>query len=84
MVFLKGIVVGFTVGFLVNQMGINGFFLSFVSVLPAKYSADSGVLDHGHLCHCVFDEAHPPAFCEKSLAEAPVHWFGRYALCYSS
>ena len=34
MVFLKGIVVGFTVGFLVNQMGINGFFLSFVSVLP--------------------------------------------------
>lgn len=25
MIFLKGIVVGFTVGFLVNQMGISGF-----------------------------------------------------------
>lgn len=34
MLFLKGMVVGFTVGFLVNQMGWQGFMLSFVSVLP--------------------------------------------------
>lgn len=34
MLFLKGIVVGFTVGFLVNQMGWYGFLLSFVSVMP--------------------------------------------------
>ncbi|MRX74321.1 stage II sporulation protein M [Bacillus lacus] len=34
MLFLKGIVVGFTVGFLVNQLGWKGFLLSFVSVLP--------------------------------------------------
>lgn len=34
MLFLKGMVVGFTVGFLVNQMGWNGFVLSFVSILP--------------------------------------------------
>lgn len=34
LLFLKGVVVGFTVGFLVNQMGMTGFFLSFVSVLP--------------------------------------------------
>ncbi|WP_100398458.1 stage II sporulation protein M [Bacillus sp. FJAT-44742] len=34
LLFLKGIVVGFTVGFLVNQMGIPGFAMSFVSVLP--------------------------------------------------
>lgn len=34
LLFLKGVVVGFTVGFLVNQMGITGFFLAFVSVLP--------------------------------------------------
>lgn len=32
--FIKGLVVGFTVGFLVNQMGWNGFLLSFVSILP--------------------------------------------------
>ncbi|WP_257347842.1 stage II sporulation protein M [Pseudalkalibacillus decolorationis] len=34
LLFLKGMVVGFTVGFLVNQMGWEGFLLSFVSVLP--------------------------------------------------
>lgn len=34
LLFLKGIVVGFTVGFLVNQMGWKGFLLSFVSVMP--------------------------------------------------
>ncbi|MDQ0161453.1 stage II sporulation protein M [Bacillus alveayuensis] len=34
MLFLKGMVVGFTVGFLVNQMGWSGFLLSFTSVLP--------------------------------------------------
>ncbi|MFD3447874.1 stage II sporulation protein M [Microbacteriaceae bacterium 4G12] len=34
LLFLKGVVVGFTVGFLVNQLGWNGFLLSFVAVLP--------------------------------------------------
>ncbi|MED1204946.1 stage II sporulation protein M [Heyndrickxia acidicola] len=34
LLFLKGVVVGFSVGFLVNQMGWGGFLLSFVSVLP--------------------------------------------------
>jgi stage II sporulation protein M len=34
LLFLKGVVVGFTVGFLVNQFGLEGFFLSFVSVMP--------------------------------------------------
>lgn len=34
LLFIKGLVVGFTVGFLVNQMKWNGFLLSFVAVLP--------------------------------------------------
>lgn len=37
LLFLKGIVVGFTVGFLVNQIGWYGFLLSFVSVLPQNF-----------------------------------------------
>lgn len=32
--FIKGMVVGFTVGFLVSQMGWKGFMLAFVSILP--------------------------------------------------
>lgn len=34
LLFLKGLVVGFTIGFLVQQMGWQGFLLSIVSVLP--------------------------------------------------
>jgi stage II sporulation protein M len=34
LLFIKGMVVGFTVGFLVNQMSWKGFFLAFVSILP--------------------------------------------------
>ncbi|WP_442594684.1 stage II sporulation protein M [Neobacillus sp. D3-1R] len=37
LLFMKGMVVGFTVGFLVNQMGWDGFFLAFVSVLPQNF-----------------------------------------------
>ncbi|UCZ54688.1 stage II sporulation protein M [Bacillus shivajii] len=34
LLFIKGLVVGFTVGFLVNQMGFDGFLLSFATVFP--------------------------------------------------
>ncbi|MFB6465927.1 stage II sporulation protein M [Cytobacillus sp. Hz8] len=37
LLFMKGMVVGFTVGFLVNQMNWKGFLLSFVSVLPQNF-----------------------------------------------
>ncbi|MDV2683327.1 stage II sporulation protein M [Alkalihalophilus sp. As8PL] len=37
LLFLKGVVVGFTVGFLVNQMGMSGFFLSFVAIMPQNF-----------------------------------------------
>lgn len=34
LLFLKGIVIGFTVGFLVNQMGFHGLILSVASIFP--------------------------------------------------
>ncbi|GAE30966.1 stage II sporulation protein M [Halalkalibacter hemicellulosilyticus] len=37
LLFLKGVVVGFTVGFLVNQMGMTGFLISFVSIMPQNF-----------------------------------------------
>ena len=37
LLFMKGMVVGFTVGFLVNQMGWEGFLLSFVAILPQNF-----------------------------------------------
>lgn len=37
LLFIKGVVVGFTVGFLVNQLGMNGFLLSFASIMPQNF-----------------------------------------------
>nr|WP_096440514.1 stage II sporulation protein M [Alteribacter populi] len=34
LLFLKGLVVGFTVGFLVSQMGLDGFLLAFAAIFP--------------------------------------------------
>lgn len=79
MVFLKGIVVGFTVGFLVNQMGINGFFLSFVSVLPQNLLLIPAYLIMGTCAIAFSMRLIRQLFVKRSLTEAPVHWFGRYA-----
>ncbi|WP_404458116.1 stage II sporulation protein M [Sutcliffiella horikoshii] len=39
LLFLKGVVVGFTVGFLVNQLSWKGFLFSFVAILPQNMIA---------------------------------------------
>lgn len=33
-IFLKGLVIGFTIGFIVNQLGIKGFFIALISIAP--------------------------------------------------
>lgn len=79
MVFLKGIVVGFTVGFLVNQMGMNGFFLSFISVLPQNIVLIPAYLIMG-TCSIAFSlKLIRQLFVKRSLHDAPIQWFGRYA-----
>ncbi|MCR6596748.1 stage II sporulation protein M [Bacillus halotolerans] len=80
MIFLKGIVVGFTVGFLVNQMGISGFFLSFVSVLPQNVLLIPAYLIMG-TCAIAFSlKLIRQLFVKRSLHDAPIQWFGRYAV----
>ncbi|MFB9761981.1 MULTISPECIES: stage II sporulation protein M [Bacillaceae] len=37
LLFLKGVVVGFTVGFLVSQLGWSGFLLSAVAIMPQNF-----------------------------------------------
>lgn len=79
MIFLKGIVVGFTVGFLVNQMGVSGFFLSFVSVLPQNVLLIPAYLIMG-TCAIAFSlKLIRQLFVKRSLHDAPIQWFGRYA-----
>ncbi|WAA13823.1 stage II sporulation protein M [Fervidibacillus halotolerans] len=37
LIFLKGVVIGFTVGFFVQQMGLKGVFLAIISILPQNF-----------------------------------------------
>lgn len=34
LIFLKGLVIGFSIGFIVNQLGMKGFLIAFVSIAP--------------------------------------------------
>ncbi|ALC81488.1 MULTISPECIES: stage II sporulation protein M [Bacillus] len=79
MVFLKGIVVGFTVGFLVNQMGLNGFYLSFVSVLPQNMLLIPAFIITGALSTAFSLKLVRQLFLKKSLNHAPAQLFGKYA-----
>lgn len=79
MIFLKGIVVGFTVGFLVNQMGLTGFFLSFVSVLPQNILLIPAYLVIGTCAIAFSIRLIGQLFMKKTISQAPIHWFGRYA-----
>lgn len=79
MVFLKGIVVGFTVGFLVNQMGLNGFYLSFVSVLPQNMLVIPAFIITGALSTAFSLKLASQLFAKKSLSQAPAQLFGKYA-----
>ena len=44
--FMKGLVIGFTVGFLVNQMGWNGFLIIICICSSAKFYYHSGIYYH--------------------------------------
>ncbi|WP_430742158.1 stage II sporulation protein M [Bacillus atrophaeus] len=82
MVFLKGIVVGFTVGFLVNQMGMNGFFLSFIAVLPQNVLLIPAYIIMGTVAIAFSLRLIRQLFVKRSINEAPIQWFGRYALVF--
>lgn len=81
MLFLKGMVVGFTVGFLVNQMEWSGFLLSFVSVLPQNLilipafiiTSSTAIMFSLKLIRQIFF---------KRMQETPFQLFTKYALVF--
>ena len=80
MLFLKGIVVGFTVGFLVNQMGWQGFLLSFVSVMPQNMILIPAFIVMGTTAISFSLKIVKQLLNKKSnLAESPFSMFARYA-----
>jgi len=81
MLFLKGMVIGFTVGFLVNQMGWNGFLLSFVSVLPQNLLLIPSFIIISATA-IVFSLKLIKQLFMKRLKESPMRLFARYAIIF--
>ena len=66
LLFIKGMVVGFTVGFLVNQMGWKGFLLSFVSILPQNIIIIPVFIIMAVITMYIFHPNDPKAVYEKN------------------
>ena len=65
LLFIKGMVVGFTVGFLVNQMGWRGFYLAFVSILPQNIFIIPVFIMMARSCCFTINENDQKAFTKK-------------------
>ncbi|HZH59270.1 MAG TPA: stage II sporulation protein M [Metabacillus sp.] len=80
MLFIKGMVVGFTVGFLVNQLGLKGFLLSFVTVLPQNVLLIPAFIIMCSVAISFSLKIIRQLFVKKSnTLEAPLSLFMRYA-----
>ncbi|MBD1378701.1 stage II sporulation protein M [Metabacillus arenae] len=81
MLFIKGIVVGFTVGFLVNQMGWQGFILSFVSVLPQNLLLIPAFIIMSAVAVSFSLKMIRQLFIKKgNVHQSPFQFFTRYAI----
>lgn len=79
--FMKGLVIGFTVGFLVNQMGWNGFLLAFVSVLPQNFIIIPVFIITATLAVSISLKMFRRQFMKKN-SEPILPLLGRYALMF--
>ncbi|KKI93079.1 stage II sporulation protein M [Bacillus sp. SA1-12] len=83
MLFIKGIVVGFTVGFLVNQLGLKGFLLSFVTVLPQNVLLIPAFIIMCSVAIAFSLKIIKQLFVKKSNSlEAPFTLFMRYVIVF--
>ncbi|MDQ0231866.1 stage II sporulation protein M [Metabacillus malikii] len=83
MLFIKGMVVGFTVGFLVNQLGLKGFLLSFISVLPQNILLIPAFIIMCSVAISFTLKIIKQLFVKRSNnLEAPFSLFARYAMIF--
>ncbi len=80
LIFLKGVVVGFTVGFLVNQLGWHGFMLSFVSVMPQNLLLIPAFIIFGTAALSFSLKLMRQLFIKKTTADALFPAFMRYTM----
>lgn len=80
--FLKGLVVGFTVGFIVNQLGMNGLFLATLSIAPQNILIIPIYIIAGSLS-MIFSLTLLGKLFSRRPSQPIFHPFGRYIMLFT-
>ncbi|TFJ93753.1 stage II sporulation protein M [Lentibacillus salicampi] len=83
LLFLKGLVVGFSVGFMVNQLGANGLFLASLSVAPQNLLVIPIYIIAGSLS-MIFSMILLRKLFSRRVSQPVLQPFGKYAAVFAS
>lgn len=82
LLFLKGLVIGFTVGFIVNQLGMNGLLLAALSVAPQNLLIIPIYIGASSLA-MIFSLILLEKLFAKRISQSIVHPLGKYMTSYA-
>ncbi|GGJ94380.1 stage II sporulation protein M [Lentibacillus kapialis] len=83
LLFLKGLVVGFSVGFMVNQLGANGLFLASISIAPQNLLVIPIYIVAGSLS-MIFSMILLRKLFSWRISQPVLQSFGKYAVLFAS
>src|SRR5690625_444944 len=82
LLFLKGLVIGFTVGFIVNQLGMNGLLLAILSVAPQNLLIVPIYIGASSLA-MIFSLILLEKLFAKRISQSIMHPLGKYLSSYA-
>lgn len=82
LLFLKGLVVGFSVGFIVNQLGMKGFLLASLSIAPQNLLVIPIYIIAGSLA-MIFSLQLLNKLFSRKISQSLLHPFGRYVMIFA-
>ncbi|WP_121639769.1 stage II sporulation protein M [Virgibacillus sp. Bac330] len=82
LIFLKGLVIGFSVGFMVNQLGMNGLLIATLSIAPQNFLIIPVYIVAGSLA-MIFSLTLLSKLFTNKIAQPVFQPFGRYVILFS-
>ncbi|RFA37187.1 stage II sporulation protein M [Virgibacillus dokdonensis] len=82
LIFLKGLVIGFSVGFMVNQLGLNGLLIATLSIAPQNFIIIPVYIVAGSLA-MIFSLTLLSKLFTNKIAQPVFQPFGRYVILFS-
>ncbi len=82
LIFLKGLVIGFSVGFMVNQLGMNGLLIATLSIAPQNFLIIPVYIIAGSLA-MIFSLTLLSKLFTNKISQPVFQPFGRYVILFS-